>query len=59
MSNKYLNEGDFDVILNMSIPFTDIFHDEITQFATELHPGRATSNNNTMQEAFPFFLRYA
>lgn len=45
---QYLNESDTDIIFYMSVPIFDISHDKITQFATELHSCRATSNNNAV-----------
>ena len=45
---KYLNKGYFDVVLNMDVPFMNVFHDKVTQFTTELHPRRTTTYDNTV-----------
>lgn len=57
--SKYLNESDLDVILDMGIPFPDIFHDEVAQLTAELDSGRTASYHHTVQKPLLFLFRYA
>lgn len=55
MINRYLNQRDSNVVLDMRIPLPNISHYKITQFSTELNSCRSTSDHNKMQLPFLLF----
>ena len=50
INEGYLDQSNTDVVFDMSISLTNIFHDEITKLTTKLYTSGTTSDHNAMQQ---------
>lgn len=58
-SYPYLDEGDLDVVLDVSVSLPHVTHDEVTELAAELDACRASADDHAVQEPRLLLLRQA